>query len=307
MGILSTAASLTVADLVDETKSHLAGDNHFELNRLSASVSSSVETFNASFNLGGITAGSRVAVDDEVMYVTSTSSPSVNILRGVDGTVAASHAASALVEVNARFPKPLIKKALRDEIRSWPKEVFDVATVEVEADNVTTQIGAQLSQAIDVDLGTDWYFGLELRHEPGNSSESTWAKVQHWDIDRDANTSDFTNGNALIVKETVPSSTLRLVYAKPFDVTTFDDSTTLLGTVGLDASMVDIPPLGAAARLLAPLEAGRADPRPRGVSQSADAVPPGHLTSAANNLRQLRNRRLAEEQTRLRAKYPVRT
>jgi len=305
---VAPGASSTVADLVDDTRRLLGGDGRVEYNRLDGSIATTtVESFTAEFAAGGIVAGSYVAVDDELMLVTSVSGSTVNVLRGMLGSTAATHADDTLVEVNPRFSRLDIKSALQQEINSWSPRLFQVATLEVEASDLSTSHKGAWSQAVDADgIASDWLFGLELRHGPWTGGTS-WPKVRHWSLDRDANTDSFASGTALFVGSHVPAGTLRLVYAKPMAVTTFSDGTTLEETVGVPGTALDIPSIGAAWRLLAPREVERASPRRQNVSEAADGVPPGHMTSAAASLKRMRDERISQESLRLRTLYPLRT
>lgn len=307
MSILTAPGSLTVADAIEETRGHLAGDGRVKLNRLSGAITSGATTLTCEFDID-FGAGTYLTINDEIFYVWSvdTSTKIATVQRGVLGTDAAAHADDDLIEVNPRFPRPIIKRALRDEIASWGEELFQVATIELSVNDLSTSRTGAISQGVNANIGTTWYFGLDLRHSP-EPGGTTWPRVRNWELVRNADTDDFANGNALFIYEQVPTGTVQLVYATPMDVSTFADATVLTSGIGLATTMVDIPALGAAWRLLSPREVARTDMRAKGISRHSSEVPAGHMSGVADSIRRLRNARISEEATRLRAKYPWRS
>lgn len=313
MPIISTstgggAAAGTVGGLIEETRRLLFQNSKSEYNFLSGAHDSSTTTFTFSDALGGVTAGAYLAVGDEVVYVRSTSGSTATVVRGMLGTTKAAHADGSMVEVQPRWPKPFIRDALKDEIRTWPQDLFQVTHVDVTASS------SYFSQGVDLGITGEWYYVLAVRHTPDAVTDSTsslvysknWPAVRHFDIFRNAPTGDFASGTGIIINEKVPSGTVRVVYAKPFDISTFADDTDLAGDVGLDGAMFDIPPMGAAWRLLSGAETPRSDTRAQGVSRRANEVPELTAARQARGIKDLRDERLGEEVARLRARYPVR-
>jgi hypothetical protein len=286
----------TVADLIADTQLHVHGTERQELNRLLAAANATQTSLTCEFDLRGITDRSIIAIDDELLFVFSMAGNVITVQRGYLGTTPAAHDVGALVEVNPRFPKPMIRKALRDEIRSWPTGLFAVRTEEF------TRSGNQAG----IDLA-----GLEgllyvLDVQVAGSSTNTygqWLGVPRWRLLRHTG-AEYGSGVALM-PEQVGNVALRVTAAVPFDLSAFDDDTDV-ADVGLTPSMTDIPSLGAASRLLAPREILRtkmeAQPQPR----RAEEVPPGHTIQTSTALKRLRDIRISEEQIRLREIYPYR-
>jgi hypothetical protein len=76
-------------------------------------------------------------------------------------------------------------------------------------------------------------------------------------------------------------------------------------TTGLASTAWDIPPIGAAARLLMGRESRRSSVDAAPESRQASEVPPGTARSAAQGLMALRNQRIKEEASRLKARHPA--
>jgi hypothetical protein len=136
-----------------------------------------------------------------------------------------------------------------------------------------------------------------------DSSDDRWRRIKY-EVVRNANTTSFPSGNALQLQEDMPASvTLQVVYSKPLTLTTFTDTTDLTSTIGMPDSTIDIPPLGACWRLLAPREAKRTFTESKGEERDNREVPAGHITQTAASLKRLRDQRIDEEAAALRAVY----
>lgn len=288
----------TVADLIQETRRHLAGHNKLEYNRLDGALNDTTETLTLEWAAGGITVGTYICINTEMMLVTSVTGLTVGVLRGMLGSFPETHDDNTLIEVNPRWSSYVIKEELKNEIRSWGSDLFAPTTIEVSASSKT-------KQAIDLDIDTGFYHVLEVRRAP-TTGETTWPRIRHFEVMRNADTDTFSSGLAIQLLEEVKSGAVRVTYAAHFDIGTFADGLSLVTDVGMSESQLDIPALGAAWRLLAIDEAARTDLSPRHVSGRRDEVPPGHATSAAAALKQLRDHRLGEEAARLRARWPFR-
>lgn len=319
------ASITTVGDLLNDTIRHLLGVSRGEANTVSntTAVATTDTTVFFQYQPNGIARNSFINIDDELLFIWSvdTVANSAVVQRGMRGTVAASHAAGTWIDVNPRFPNYMIRAALQEEIRSWPHDLFQVKTLDITAGPASTQQPNQVTVSRAYDLtGMDpnFYFGVELQHSPKAFSD-TWFRVKRWRIERLPTSgpsatgstfpiSYFPSGLALIVMEYIYTGQMRLSYASPFDVdTVFTDATDVVNTIGLHRELLDIPPLGAAWRLLATREVRRTFVESQGQSRHAEEVPPEEIMKAALSLKGLRDNRLAQEVQRIRTRYPVRT
>lgn len=287
----------TAADLVFETRAHLQSGSRPEYNQLAEALDAVETDVDLSWTLGGIQRGAVLSVDLELMYVYAVGGITAVVKRGYLGSTPAIHATGAMVEVNPSFSDFQIFRALNSEIDSYssPRHgLFRMRTVDLTFSAAKT--GYDLTGVTDL---IDVY---DVRYSDYGSFYS-WPRVGRWVLARNQATGDFASGFALFIEEgTAPGRTIRVQYKAAFaPLTTL---ATDLTTTGLPATAYDIPPLGAAARLVAPREVPRsridAQPEPRRAAE----VPPGTSRQAAGGLLALRNQRLAEESARLAAHYP---
>lgn len=285
----------TAADLIAETRRHLLAGGREEMNKLSLSTDASQSEFSFTYDMGGIQRGSVVAVDMELVYVwaASTTAKTATVERGYLGTTPATHAQDALVTVNPRWPSFWILDALNAEIVSYASPTHGLYQIKnLTLTYVATTDGYDLAADVQEVYEARW---LDI----GNN----WRRLKSYTVVRDAG---FASGVGLILYDYPYTSgaTIRVRYKAPFDplVTVADD---VLTTTGLHVEAHDIPPLGAAARLVAGREVRRAQQDAAPEPRAAQEVPPGAATGAARALLDLRNRRLAEEASRLHSMYPT--
>jgi hypothetical protein len=209
------------------------------------------------------------------------------------------HADDTLVYVNPRWSNFTILRAINEELASYSSPAHGLFRMRTVPD--ITFNAARF--AYDLTSVTDVIDIYDVRYEALGSTRE-WPRVRNWMLARNQDTTDFPSGFALtLVDSPDPGRTMRIQYKAPFGTLTTlaDDVQT---QTGLPATANDIPPLGAAARLVAAREVKRAFTESQPEPRSAEAVPPGANRNAAAGLLALRNQRLMEESDRLRAAYP---
>lgn len=295
----------TLNDLIAETRRHLLSGQTEERNRLAAGYSppaaGQLGTLTFQFPLKSIVAGAVIAVDLELFYV-YTVDP-VGLTAQVDGaqqgSVAATHASGATVNVRPKFSDFAIARAINQDmadLTAAQNGLFAAVTVPIVYSAQT--VAYDLAAAADViDL-------LEIVYETFAVNQFT-PKVRGARIIRNANPAIFPSGFAVSLEETgaVQGKPMRVTYSTRFAnlVNLSDDAQ----TVGLlPPTCNDIPPLGAAIRLVAPREIKRnfseAQPDPR----RAEEVPPGAVAQSTKGLMLLRQQRIASEASRLHRQWP---
>lgn len=287
----------TVADLILDTQALLTGSQRQKLNKLSADPTTGTTfTFTYTPKFRG---GSYLSVDDEIVYVWEVDAPSstATVERAQFGTTSVAHDSGSIVEVNPLYPKVRIRRALQDDVRSWPTNVYQVESLDLT-------VGAS-ARAVDV-TGIDdsnFFTILQVLRSPVVGGDS-WTETGYR-VERNLNTGEFASGVALILDHAPGGSgaTLRVTYAKRFDVSTFTDATTL-ATIGLEETMYDIAPYGAAWRLISGREGNRTRTDAQGEARAAAEVPPGHILRTAEEYRRLRDVRLEQEAERLTGRWP---
>jgi hypothetical protein len=286
------------SDLVAETRSHLFSGARPELNKCNEVLDATETDVDLLYAAGGIQRGAVLSIDLELMYVWAISGSVATVQRGYMGSVAATHATGAIIEVNPRFSDFAIFRALNEEIASFSSPVnglYQVKTVDL-----TYSAGRA---GYDLTSVTDLIDILEVRWKGYTTGD--WPLIRSWTVARDMATSEFASGKALLLYEGVgPGRTVRVRYKAPFAplvALTSDVQTVSF----LPATANDIPPLGAAARLVAPREVKRAFTESQPEPRAAAEVPPGANRNAAGGLLALRNQRLREESARLHRSWPT--
>lgn len=289
----------TAADLIEETRSLLLSGIKDELNRLTTTVNTSATAIVVDFALAGIARGATIVIDLEAMYVWSATGSTATVQRAFAGTTAAAHTSGALIYVSPKWGSFRILQSLNEELASYSSPsigLFRVRTVDLTYS--AARSGYDLTSVTDL---IDVLGVTATGYIAGEIDEIT-----HYRVARNQVTGDFASGLALELYEGGnPGKTVRVAYSAPYTaLSALTDDVATVG--GLHAQAHDIVPLGAAARLLAATESRRVtmdrQPEPR---VAAD-VSVGAARQAAGGLLALRDRRLKEEASRLRASWPRR-
>ena len=288
-------------ELIRHTEQHLLGSAVERRNRLAAAVAdTTVTTINLTYDLAGIGAGSRIEIDAEEMYVWAVDSTAktATVERGFNGSTAATHADDSIVLVNPRYPRHIILRNLNHELNDLSSPVnglYQIATVDLTYS--PGYDGYDLAGVTNLTSILDVFYEEPTRRD--------WTPIHGWRLNRNLPTADFASGMALFVPSAFPGSTIRVRYAAPFTTIALDTAN-VETTSGLPATAIDIPPLGAAARLVLGREVPRNQVESQPASRRAEEVPPGAIANSARGLMAMRSQRIADEAMRLRAQTPIR-
>lgn len=291
----------TAADWVAEAEQHLNSGSRESRNKLASALSDTTgTTVSFAFALNNIQEGSTIAVDLEVMHVWSVD-PTGNtavVERGQYGSTAATHLVDAIVFVNPKWPRFAIFRALNQELQALASAgLFKMNTVEL------TYSSAVAGYDLTAVTNLEGIYAVEAKY---TGLTGDWVRIQHYDLGRNQNTTDFPSGFSLTLREGgMPGQAVRVLYKSRF--TALSSLTTDVSVTNLPASAYDLPALGAAARLVTPREVGRNDTSTQGDTRRAEEVPAGAVARSAAYLWQLRRDRLSDELTELRRLYPYRS
>lgn len=311
-------SQLTVRDMIEETRRHCSGTIHFEYNALAAGLAATDPTLTLSGPMGAMAHGTFIAIEDEILYVMAVSQATCTVIRGMQGTVPTPHAAGTLVELSPRFSTFSIRRALMEEINSWPHVLFVPRNLVIKlagpfaGGGLLNGSNSQMAYTAAYDLSplTDRQVLhiLGVTHEPwGRQYRNSWPDFSWIELRRQQPLDLFPSGLVLVIKETIVASVRANVqYASPFNLDNFEDYTTCVGDIGLQPSMFDIAPLGAAADLLAPKEIGRTQSESWSQERDATQVPPDMIGRVAGRLQAQCDKRISEEDERLSSRYPKR-
>lgn len=303
----------TLAAWIEEVRGHLEPERSEEGNQLDGPYTAGAGSISLRHNLGSVAAGAYLSIGTNTLRVWSTNpvAKTAVVTGGWMGSTDADAADGALVRVNPRFTDHGITKALNGalaQMSSPSNGLYKVGTKTLAFD--ATVQGYDLS---DVD---NLLRVLEVRRDITGPSQS-WPRMRpgEWELQRSAPTADFPSGaclriTALANVSAAPFSiagqtafTVQVVYASAFtELATLADD---VATTGVPATAYDVPPLGAAIRLMAGREVGRNALNAQGDARRANEVGPGAIAASSRNLIGLWAQRIAEENARLRAQYPL--
>jgi hypothetical protein len=292
----------TANDLIDATLDWVLGGEDENVNVLASSATASDTTLTFTYEMDGIVPGSMIAAGLEVMRVVQTNptSKTATVLRGQRGSSAASHSSGAIVQVSPRFSRWSVFRALNDDIDSLSGYgLFRISTVDI------TYNASVMSYDLTGVTNIDQIYSV--RYEvPGATKEWPLLRPQDYRLERHAETGDFPSGFSLtIYRDCYSGRLVRVSYKAPFARMTAasDDVQTV---AGLPATANDLPPLGAAIRLVSGHEAGRVAYEKQPDTRRAQEVPVGASLQTASAWTRLRQQRIDDELRRLSRRYPVR-
>lgn len=286
---------------IEECRNYLTGGVKPQLNKLQSAMDETATTLTVQYALNQPTVGGVISVGLETMLVWdfNATGNTVVVERGYAGTEAEAHDAGDLVFVDPRFTTARIWRQLQNEVAALGSE--GLWRVDIIEDTFDVNLGG-------IDLSsvmlTDQIISVSLLPD---GMDGEWQDIQHWQVLTGLSTDVYASGNALFFPNGGPSGadTIRVTYKGALDPLA-DVEENPVDATGIPPTAADIPPIGAAVRLLAGEPVVRADP-----SSSPTQRPPGEtstsdLVNSGNALRALRSQRLAQEIQRLSGRYAVR-
>lgn len=292
--------AVLTSDLIETTKRHLLSGQRPQMNKLAAPSVISATSLQFTYDMTGIKEGSYVQVDLEVFYVWSvnTGAKTAVVEPAQEGSVPAAHDQGDIVVVNPRFPDHAVLAALNDCISSLSSPALGLyQTRTVDLTYVTTAGGYDLATTDLLDI-------VDVHARRGDATSKDWQSLNNWQVDRKANTANFPSGTALFLTDSADSGTsVRVEYRSGFStLTNLTDN--VLSVTGLPTTALDIPPMGAAIRLVRPREIKRNQTESQGDGRRAGEVTPGAVAGSVNALERDYYRRISEEAARLSAVNP---
>lgn len=291
----------TLDTWVQATRRHLMSGRQEERNVLSAPYTAGSGTLSFTNVPTGIVPGARLGIGLNVFYVLTVNNASLSatVIGGQDGSVDVAAPTGSLVRVNPRFTDFDITETLAADLAdlSSPENgLFQIRSVDIAYSGVTT--GYDLSGVTDL---IDVY--QVLAQEPGTSKGWTRLNRGGYRLDRGALASVFPSGLGLMLHGSAYQGlTVRVLYRSGF--ITPPTLATDLNTTGLPTTAYDIPPLGAAMRLVIPREIKRNFSEAQSDTRRAAEVGAGATAASYRPIAALRASRIAAEASRLVAAWP---
>lgn len=285
-------------------KRHVLSGSKEGKNKLSAQVANTPATGNVTlsftYDLKGIKVGAFLSIDLEVFYVWSVDDSAKTAIceRAMLGSTAGTHAANSVVTVDPIVHDFQIARALNQELASLSGEgLYQMKTVSLTAASGTT--GYDMTSVTDI-------IDVYAVHWKNSGSSRNWPEIRNYKYQSKFPASGFASEKALFVYEGVTvGQTIQVMYRAPFgSIATTNDNITAV--TGLHAEAHDIPPLAAAAKLSLSREVKRNFSEVQGDTRRAGEVNQGGMGNAGKTLLALRDKRVAQERTRLMSLYPPR-
>lgn len=289
----------TAADLIEETRLHLTSGKNEQINELQADYTAGSGSMTFKHDLKGITPGATISVGLNTLYVVSIteSSKVATVIAGQQGSADANVNAGTIVRVQPRWTDSRIFKELNNDLRSLSSPSLGLYRQKVKVITFSSLVAGY-------DLAADVISVDEVRVDmPGSVRDQP--PIRSFEVIRQADTLLFPSGVALRINEPGwPGRALRVKYRAPFASLASLAST--VASTGLPDSAVDLPPMGAALRLIAVKEIARNQTEAQPDTRRAGEVPPGAVLGSYRGLAGMRAQRIEEERSRLRAQNPIR-
>lgn len=288
----------TTARLVDETRRFLLSGLNEQRNVLAQPYTAGSGVLVLQFEPNGVSVGCTLSAGLNVFHVmdVNKTAKTVTVLGGEQGSTDVSLPAGTRLWVKPRFTDFDILQAINDDLKdlSSPANglyVMREVPLTFLSSTVGYEIGADVMSVYEVRYS--YSAGFSRGHTPRISpSDYRLARME----DGTTRLQLFMGGQpgqpvAVLVKA---------AFAPTLNLT--DD---VAVTTGLHELALDLPPMGAALRLLIGREVRRNFTDSSVDTRRAEEVPPGAVAQSYRGIQQARERRLQDEASRLQAMYPV--
>lgn len=269
-------------------------------NQLASAYTAGSGTLTFKHSPDGIRQGARLSIGTNTFYVWSITGQTATVSAGEDGSTDVNAAADSLVRVSPRFTDDEIWKTLAADLAdlSSPSSgLFGIGTIDLTYNAIIN--GYDLTS-----LAQNMISIYEVKYlTPGPQLDNPRIHTSGWRLNRNAITSQFPSGMSLqLFEPAYPGYNLRVVYRSYFTMPTTINAN--VNATGLLPSAQDLPPLGAAIRLMSGREVKRNFTESQGDTRRASEVAPGAILQSSRNLQILRQQRITAESARLDALYP---
>lgn len=287
----------TFGDVIERTRRRLLTNMRPSVNVLATGITAAdtALTFAHEYKGGE---GTRISIDLEDMHgLAGSSSTGTSVVRAMDGSVATTHAAGAIVRLNAPWTNFEIANAINEELDSLSgANLFRIRTVEL----------SYVAATQGYNLVTDDFLSVwRVRYRvPGPDLDWPIIDPRNYRIDSAAETDDFASGRAIILHSGGhPGQQVRVSYRAAFDrmTTVADDVETVSGLHPQAHNLLD---MGAAIRLMSGEDVKRSLSIAQANPRRADEVPPSTGARAIEPLARQYERDLNREVLRLQRLYP---
>lgn len=250
-------------------------------------------------DLVGVGTGSVLAIDAELFYVVGIEAAisGVTVISGYHGTTETPHFTGTIAEISPRFSKAVLLDAVEAELREWEPTLFR---------EVTTTITTSPSSSVYDLTGAGDTGCYRLLRAHGRKQGSTRFSRFAAELIPAAETSEFPSSFAVQFDVAMPSTTVRVTYGAPFELTTpLTLLSDLINDVGVDETWMSALEAGVAHRAILADLAARSDWRAQGFHRDAEESTVIDLMRTADMLRSTRDRRVSTAAMRLNDRWAM--
>ena len=245
-----------------------------------------------------ISPGMELSVGLEIMYVTgwTTSSNSGTVVRGFRGSVPATHAATSMVTINPKFSLFTVATAINEEIAALSGDagLYAVKTITI------TYNPAFIGYNFAAPTGYIEVLGARYKIAPPTHN---YPPLHISAVLPNMTDPTYPTHFAIIFYESAWPGLPIHVWCKCAFTTLTALTQTVTSISGVPVTALDIPPIGAAIRLVSGREIKRnfieSQPDPR----KATEIPPGSIINSVKGLQMIYTRRVNDERGRLNRLY----
>lgn len=289
----------TMRDLCADTRRQVYGGLTDQMNVIAESAAANATELKMTLDITGITAGKVITSGLNVWYVTGSdaASKTVYVIPGYDNSRKDAVTANDFVYVNPRVTDWFLFNQINNEIRrlgSSDTGLYRVAAWTLPVDTVW--------QTYDIPVDIPAFLGmLRVRYGVVGSTD-TWVDVPSRFVKQ-----QFSDGVSRITLGVCPpaSSNIEFTYKAPFTIAA-DLDADIVADCGIPESMLDIPVLGAAFRLIRTNESQRNQITSQGDSRRPNEVQSMSNLQTSNLMERDYEKRVREEANRLLRLFPYR-
>lgn len=292
----------TLNELVDEVKASLTGYTLRQDRITYLANPTGLTTTGTSITVGSDNnlAKGIIEIDDELLWIDSfdKGTQTLNVIpgfgRGYQGTNPAPHSQYAQITLSPTFPRVNIKKAINDTIAAVFPQLWSLSSTTLTYNTVQTTY-ALPDDCEDV-LAVSW-------QSTGPTKE--WLPVRNWRLDAMANQAAFNSTSSISIYDRIDAGRTIQIWYTTEPNTLDSNSDDFADVTGLPETAKDVIILGACARLLTFIDAGRIN-LTSAESDLADSKLPSQAgTNISKYVYALYQTRLKEEAGKLQGRYPV--
>jgi hypothetical protein len=280
----------TVADLINTTRNrYLLGGLTEQRNKLAANYTAGATTIAFKYESRGIAPGALLSIGLNTFYVwaVDTTSNTATIEGGQNGTVDANALNGATINVQPRYTNNDIFNALNEDL-------LDLSSPHNGLYQIVQNQFKYSSSIIGYDLvgATNILSVQEIRYDELTAYKRTpQLELVDFRLERANSLTDYPSGYSLkLFRGGVAGQNVNVLLRTAF--TPYAAVTDNVLASGISATMTDLPPMGAALRLLAGREVRRNQFESQGDTRRAEEVTPGSVGASSRGIAAMRQTRI---------------